>query len=147
MKTAIGVKGYTLIEILLVVLLISILIFAVAIVAINPQKNIADARNTTRTTDVNQILNAVTQYAYEEGHDISDFGPILDCSSGADEIGTCATCIDVSTLLVDEFIVDIPVDPMEGNSENTGYTICLTSGGRVEVASLYAEGVSISARK
>jgi type IV pilus assembly protein PilA len=142
------VSGYTLVEILLVVFLLMILIGVVAIVAINPQKNLRDARNTSRTTDVNQILNAVTQYAYEEGNDIDDLGEISQCSVESDELGTCAECLDLSSFLVDEFIVAIPEDPLIGTPENTGYTICLTHGGRVEVAAPNAEGgVIILVRK
>jgi type II secretory pathway pseudopilin PulG len=148
MKKSEKVPGYTLIEILMVVFLIVILIGVVVIVAINPQKNLKDARNTTRATDVNQILNAVTQYAYEEGHEIDDLGEISQCSVESDHIGTCSTCLDLSPLLVDEYIVAIPEDPLVGTSEDTGYTICLTQGGRVEVAAPNAEdGIIILVRK
>jgi len=65
-------KGFTLIEILVVVALIAILA-AVTIVAINPAKHFSEARDAQRSSDVTQILNAVTQYAGEEGHSVDDF--------------------------------------------------------------------------
>ena len=137
------VRGFTLIEILLVVFLLVILIGVVTIIAINPQKNLRDARNTTRATDVNQILNAVTQFAYEEGNELADLGEISTCSVQSDELGTCENCLDLTADLVDEFIVAMPEDPLVGTPENTGYTICLTQGGRVEVAAPNAEGGEI----
>lgn len=142
-----SLSGFTLIEILVVVALIAILA-AVTIVAINPGKNFADTRNTTRTADVAQILNAVTQYTYEEGNSISDFGAITACTAGSDAIGTGVGNIDLATLLVDEFIVGIPLDPNGGTDADTGYTICLTAGGRVEIAAPSAEnGQTISVRR
>ena len=131
-------KGFTLIEILVVVALIAILA-AVTIVAINPAKNFADTRNATRSADVTQILNAVTQYASEEGHSVDDLGTIPTCPTTAC-IGTDAGsgCIDLATAgsptLVDEYIVSIPQDPTTGDAADTGYTICQTAGDRIQIS-------------
>lgn len=131
-------KGFTLIEILVVVALIAILA-AVTIIAINPGKNFADTRNATRSADVTQILNAVTQYTSEEGHAIGDFGAITACTAGADCIGTDAACKNIGTILVDEYIVAVPQDPTTGGDADTGYTICITAGGRVQIDAPDAE--------
>ena len=77
-------EGFTLIEILVVVALIAILA-AVTIVAINPGKNFADTRNATRSADVAQVLNAVTQYTSEEGNSITDFAAAIDRSTLQEE--------------------------------------------------------------
>ena len=53
-------KAFTLIEVLLVIAIIAVLAAAV-FVAINPAKNISDARNTQRRSDVAQILSAISQ--------------------------------------------------------------------------------------
>lgn len=137
-------KGFTLIEILVVVGLIAILA-AITIVAINPAKNFADTRNTQRSSDVMQILNGVTQYTSEQGHALADFGTIPLCTTTPAPISAVTTgtppagTVNLYTLLVDTYIADIPKDPSTGSAADTGYTICQTSGARVQVAAPDAE--------
>ncbi len=137
--------GFSLIEILIVVGLILILA-AITIVAINPAKHFQDTRNAERSADVSEILNAVTQFVSEDGRTLAELGTIPLCTDGAANIGT--TGVNLADVLVDEYIVDIPQDPSPaGTTENTGYTICQTEGGRIEIEAPLAEDVDIVVRR
>ena len=147
MQTRTRLKGFTLIEILVVVGLIAILA-AITIVAINPAKNFADTRNTQRSSDVTQILNAMWQYASEQGHSVNDFGTISTCptvmpisalTTGTPPAGT----VGLYAQLVDTYIAAIPMDPSGGNATDTGYTICKTDGGRLQVSAPGAENSKV----
>jgi type II secretory pathway pseudopilin PulG len=124
-----------------VVALIAILT-AITFIAINPAKNFQDTRNTQRSSDVTQILNAVTQYTSEMGHTLGDLGtiplcdPLLTVTPAA--IGTGG--VNLATNLVDTYIVGIPMDPVDGTAADTGYTICQSAGGRVTIDAPGAEG-------
>ncbi len=131
-------QGFSLIEILVVVALI-IILATITLVAINPGKNFRDTRNAQRSADVTQILNAVTQYTSEEGNSVAGLGTIATCNPSnpydGTEIGTGTGMVNLSTVLVDEFIVAIPRDPsVSPTAEGTGYYICITPGGRVQVS-------------
>lgn len=138
-------KGFTLIEILVVIALIAILA-AVTIVALNPTKAFQDARNSTRSSDVNAILNAVTQYISEQGNTLSGLGVTATCdgtppSQTIIKTGT-ATSGEVNlSSLVPTYVAGLPTDPsLTTAGASTGYTICITSGTRIRVAAPSAEG-------
>lgn len=142
-------EGFSLIEILVVVALI-IILAAITIIAINPAKNFRDTRNAQRASDVNAILNAVTQYTSEHNKKLSDLGTIAKCEDAdgnaqSTKIGTkneTGYVNLVPTLVEDaDLIVAIPMDPSTGTEEDTGYTICETSGGRVQIEAPGAEQV------
>ncbi|MDY0097480.1 MAG: prepilin-type N-terminal cleavage/methylation domain-containing protein [Candidatus Dojkabacteria bacterium] len=140
-------EGFSLIEILVVVALI-IILATITIVAINPAKNFRDTRNAQRSADVSQILNAITQYTSEEGNAIEDFGTITNCTLGTSDIGTDTGNINLTTILVDEYIVEIPMDPSNGTEEDSGYDICVTDTGRVQIDAPGAEdGKVISVKR
>ena len=95
-------KGFTLIEILLVVAAIAILA-SIVILAINPNKQLGETRNADRRADVNTILNAVYQYSIDAGTLPAGITTTQTevCTTG----GTCAGLIDLSELTASEFIV------------------------------------------
>ena len=142
-------KGFSLIEILVVVALIVILA-TITIVAINPGKNFRDTRNAQRSADVNALLSAVTQYT-TDGKVLP--AGISECTavwSAGSSIGTEG--INLAPLLAGgtdgtDYMVSIPTDPSEGTAANTGYVIC-TIGTRVQIAAPNAEaGKEIAVRR
>lgn len=54
-------QGFTLIELLVVIGVLGILL-AITLIAINPNKHFQDARNTQRSSNVGEILNAIYEY-------------------------------------------------------------------------------------
>lgn len=150
--------GFTLIEILLVVAIIAILA-GIVIVAINPTKQLADARNAERQSDVTTILNAVYQYAIDHNGDLpSDIDQDTDGDCPADDNnaesaictdGSCsATLVNLYDDLVPTYIVDIPVDPSGATGENSNYHIVKDAGDRITVCAPEAErGVVIEVNR
>src|SRR3989338_11406887 len=62
-----GAKGgFSLVELLMAMAIVGILA-GLVIVAINPTKQMADARNTQRKFDVNIILNSFSQFYVDSG--------------------------------------------------------------------------------
>jgi type IV pilus assembly protein PilA len=135
-------KGFTLLEILLVVGIIAILA-GIVILAINPSKQLGDTRNAQRRSDVLSIINAV--YQYEIDNNGTAPTTILDigagsCSDEANLISTSSTvgvntgAIDLWTTLVTAsttYINDIPSDPLAATS--SGYGIVKETSGRITV--------------
>src|SRR6185369_14802432 len=113
-----ALTGFTLIEILVVVALIAILA-AITIIAINPAKNFADARNTQRITDVGNIADAMTRYIVDPGHTYADFGTIPACTGTPATIGSGTGNLNFTTLLVPTYMGEVPKDPSSGTAANT----------------------------
>ena len=132
-------SGFTLIELLLVIGIIAILA-SIVIVAINPTKQMGDARNAQRRSDVNTILNAVYQYAIDNNGTMpgclatTSGGPI--CVQGSGCTGVTGGC-DLDALTT-AYIVDLPVDPSGATGNDTNYAVSIT-GGRVTVSAPEAE--------
>lgn len=143
----INAKGFTLLEILLVVAAIAILA-SIVILAINPGKQLGDTKNAQRRVDVNTILNAVYQYSVDNNGNIP-----ASINSSSTEIcktgGTCAGLIDLSVLTLNEkYLVSMPIDPSGASTNGVKYTIMKTTNGRVTVSAPDAEqGATISATR
>lgn len=132
-------KGFTLIEILLTIAVIAILA-GIVIVAVNPFKQLMDARNTQRSADVTTILNAIYQYTVDEGGNLPatiTSTPTAVCATG----GTCTGLVDLSVLTAGEkYLTALPKDPSTGTANSTGYNISKSANGRVTVSAPAAEG-------
>ncbi len=139
-------QGFTLIELLLVIGIIAILA-SIVIVAINPTKQLADARNAQRKSDVNTILNAVYQYAIDNSGAVPTtitttlYQICSTDASSTDTTLTDAQCIDLDAL-TGSYIVRLPRDPSApGGATGTGtsYTIYKTATNRIRVSAPLAE--------
>lgn len=142
-------KGFTLIELLVVIGIIGILA-AVVLVAVNPGRQFAQARDTQRRSDLLTITNAIYQFAAEHdgnipavAYDINgapDYTAIDDCLTPAD-VGTggfnlaasgARTAVGAGNadtdLIVPTYVADVPTDPSTGSAATTGYTICVENG-------------------
>jgi len=144
-------RGFTLLEVLLVVAIISILA-GIVIIAINPGKNLGDARNATRQADVNTILSAVYQYSLDNNGTLP-----ASITGTATEVclttgGSCTTpaTIDLGVLTLNgKYLVGMPADPQCPTvclANGAGYTIIKdATTNRVTVAAPDAEqGKTIS---
>lgn len=126
-----NLKGFTLLEILLVVAAIAILA-GIVIFAVNPTKVLSDTRNTQRRSDVGEILSAIYQYNIANGGVFpTTILTSTDCALPALEIcktgaTSCAGLTDLSSSLVGvkaEFLPAIPVDPSVLTTNGSGYFV------------------------
>ena len=115
-------KGFTLIELLLVIGIIAILA-AIVIVAINPTKQLGNARDAQRRSDVNTILNAVYQYAIDNNGTMPSGIPTG--SAQAICVTNAASCVGGVNLniLTGSYLVRIPQDPQVTSGTGTRYFI------------------------
>lgn len=107
-------KGFTLLEILLVVGIIAILA-GIVIIAINPGKQLATVRNTERAANLKEINNAIQQYYIDHSSYPASIPNSLEeiCDTGATTTPhsiDCTGLVDLS-ILVPTYLVAIPSDP------------------------------------
>lgn len=126
-------QGFTLIEILIVIGIIAVLA-AIVIIAINPARQFAQARNSQRTSNVNAILNAIGQKMADCRGKFD--ATIAECptspqcptlATGSDiaiysAAGGGAGTVDLSCL-VPTYIPALPTDPSTSAGNNTGYVV------------------------
>lgn len=119
-------KGFTLVELLVVIGILAVLL-SIVLIAINPARQFSQANNTKRASDVNAILNAIHQYAAD--------------NKGALPAGITTTAQNISNTganicssVVPTYIAALPADPTINNGAavsdcavvggyNTGYTV------------------------
>ncbi|OGM28302.1 hypothetical protein A2801_02490 [Candidatus Woesebacteria bacterium RIFCSPHIGHO2_01_FULL_41_10] len=145
-------SGFTLIELLVVIGIIGILA-AIVLVAVNPGRQFAQARNTTRQSDLIQITNAIYQFASENNGNlpgtaftasVPNFpgacggnppttataigtGGFNLAAAGAEDPNTPGSVL-AGTTISPTYIAAIPQDPSTGTAADTGYTLCSDTG-------------------
>lgn len=135
-------KGFTLIEILVVIGILGILA-TVVLVAVNPNRQFKQARDSQRVANVNTILNAI-------GQNIADHEGNLFCEGSIRELtinsayrirnGGIGDSYDIASCLTPDYISKLPYDPsMDGahyeneDDYDTGYDLRVGLDGRLTV--------------
>lgn len=126
--------GFTLIELIIVIGIVAVLA-AIVIIAVNPARQLAQARNTQRRSDISAIYDALMQYGTEHmgtlPSNITERMKIIGTSGGGNYI-------DLNSELVPDYISSIPHDPL-GSSGDTKYRAYLNNRNRLTVVAANSE--------
>jgi prepilin-type N-terminal cleavage/methylation domain-containing protein len=153
-------KGFTLIEILMVVTLLSVLAVSV-FVALNPVKRLRDAKDSRRSSDADTLLTAVHQYivdnkgALPTGLSTSmaitmlGTGAACNVTPGSYCGAVPAGCVNLTTPLA-TYLKSIPIDPNGSTGSpafdgaKTGYAVTVDANNIITITSCAAENSAIS---
>jgi prepilin-type N-terminal cleavage/methylation domain-containing protein len=141
-------RGFTLLEVLLVVAAIAILA-GIVIFAVNPGEILAKMRNSERQADLNMLVNALYQYALDNnGIFPADVVEGADLCLENEDIEVCKTgvnsyCgIDLALLTEDQkYLVAVPEDPQGyiDDTDGSGYRVMKNEFGRIVACAPKAE--------
>jgi prepilin-type N-terminal cleavage/methylation domain-containing protein len=145
-RISVSQKGFTVIELLVVMGIIAILA-SIVLIALNPSRHFAQARNTQRTSNVTAILDAISQNAV-------DNRGIFTCGAVDPALPSTPTTIksdsgghNIASCLVPNYISALPYDPSAPNAHytnpqgyDTGYQVWRdATTGRITVSAPAAE--------
>ncbi len=131
-------SGFTLIEVLVVIGIIAVLA-SVVLIAINPARQFAQARDSQRVSNVNAILNAIGQRIVDnKGVFEGGACPVLPTETTT-ILTTSGTGAGELGCLVPIYLPAFPLDPTIGLGSFTGYSIMASTTGRVTVSATTTE--------
>lgn len=128
-------RGFSLLEILLSIVLISILII-ILIGGLNPNGILSEVRDNKREADALTIYQALEQYALKNNAyppavvSLYNGGTAYICKTGAPSCNN-ATQVDLSTVLVPTYLSKIPEYSTDTN--NSGFYIVKDVNGKIGV--------------
>lgn len=123
-------RGFTLVELLVVIGILAILT-AIVLVAVNPGRQFAQARDTQRRADVTTISAAIVAYMADPiNRGNLPAGLSTLCTAGTHHIGNGAGNLDLGAVVAPSYVAAMPLDPggtsgSPGTAADTGYTVCV----------------------
>ena len=150
-------KGFTMIELIVVIAIIAIVASAV-FVAIDPARRLHSARNSTRWTDTRAILEAMKKYQADNDGDLPSSATAVDsdetsvqligngglsCGSVSCDGVTIASANCFASALdtdLQQYLKNIPEDPKTGDSADTRYYVNIDDNGFIVVGACDEEG-------
>lgn len=147
MKKNLNIKGFTLIELIIVIAVIALLA-AATFVAVDPAKRIGQARDAQRWADVTAIADAITQYVADNNgtfptstvtsgvtYGIMPLGVPTLINSTCQNTSTSAILGILLTNIAPTYIPTMPLDPAGASTytTSTGYYLYKDSSGRVTI--------------
>lgn len=132
-------------------LLLVMVVFAYMV--INPGKRQSDIRNSARNVDVSKIVRAVASYVDTTGS-LPEAIPLnRDCANIGNEIcktgsSDCKNYIDLTEILGETGLTQMPVDTLRTSGNGTGYYIAHDGEGNILVCAPLAErNIDITAKQ
>lgn len=143
------IRGFTLLEILLVIGMIAVLA-TVVLVALDPAKRFRDVRDAKRATDVQSILSAIQTYIVDNQGTIpaglttteKQLGTAASgctIATGGCAVAATGDCVNFSATLA-KYLKSMPIDPNGGTAALTRYSAVVDANGIVTVKACGSEG-------